>query len=402
MQDSIWIEALSATPVGRRKVEIVERKGVGHPDTICDSIAEAVSQGLCRVYLEQAGRVLHHNADKALLVAGVSEPRLGGGVVTEPMRMIIGDRATCSWKGVSIPVAEIAVEAAEHWIRQHLRFVEPERHLRFENALRPGSGQLVDVFERDGIGANDTSVGVGYAPLTETEQLVLATEKLVNSSAFKQLFPVAGEDVKVMGVRVERSLELTLAVAFVDRFVESERGYTDSKVAMRERLLEEIRPKLSAIESLDIVINALDREERGVDGMYLTVLGTSAEGGDSGEVGRGNRVNGLISFQRPLSLEAAAGKNPVSHVGKIYNLLAQRMATRAHTAVQGLEEVRIFLCSRIGCPIERPWIASAQVCLAEGVEIGDVREGLLSVLEHELAGVPEFVQRLAREGMPVC
>ena len=66
------------------------------------------------------------------------------------------------------------------------------------------------------------------------------------------------------------------------------------------------------------------RHDRGAGGMYLTVLGTSADGADGGQVGRGNRVNGLISLHRPMSTEAAAGKNPVSHVGKIYNLLAHR------------------------------------------------------------------------------
>ena len=64
--------------------------------------------------------------------------------------------------------------------------------------------------------------------------------------------------------------------------------------------------------------------------MYLTLLGTSAEQGDSGQVGRGNRVCGLISLNRPMSVEAAAGKNPVSHVGKIYNVLAHELAMRIY------------------------------------------------------------------------
>lgn len=34
-------------------------------------------------------------------------------------------------------------------------------------------------------------------------------------------------------------------------------------------------------------------------GMYLTVLGTLAEDADSGEVGLGNQVNGLIPMNRP-------------------------------------------------------------------------------------------------------
>lgn len=402
MEHGVRIEALASTPVGRREVEIVERKGIGHPDTICDSIAEAVSRRLCRVYLEQADRVLHHNVDKSLLVAGASLPRLGGGRVTEPMRLILGDRATTVWQGRTIPVDEIAVEAAENWFREHLRFVEPERHLRVESCIRPGAGPLVDVFEREVLGANDTSVGVGYAPKTDTERLVLEAERIVNGPSFKERFPQAGEDVKVMGVRCGASLELTLAIAFVDRFVESARDYVEGKVAMRAQLLAELDAELGDIDSLEIVINALDRVERGVDGLYLTVLGTSAEAGDSGEVGRGNRVNGLISFQRPQSMEAAAGKNPVSHVGKIYNLLADRTANRIHSLVEGVDEARVFLCSRIGEPLERPWIAAVQVALERGLGIADVEVDVRSILERELADTPAFVRRLVEEGMPVC
>ncbi|MCP3920364.1 MAG: methionine adenosyltransferase [bacterium] len=402
MDSGVRIEALTAAPVARRTVEIVERKGLGHPDTICDRVAEAVSHELCRVYLELAGRVLHHNVDKALLVAGSSEPRLGGGRVLRPMRLLLGDRATNVWEGKAIPVAEIAESRAARWFEEHLRFVDPAQHLRIESVLRPGSAQLVDVAERRAAGANDTSVGVGYAPLTETERLVLTTEAILNGPDFKGQFPAAGEDVKVMGARIERRVELTVAVAFVDRFVKSERDYFDCKAAMREQLLQLLGAAQPQVDELDLVINALDREGHGAEGLYLTVLGTSADGADSGEVGRGNRVNGLIAFHRPASLEAAAGKNPVSHVGKIYNLLAQRIADQIQADVAGIEETRVFLCSRIGRPIDRPWVASAQLSLAPGVAIGDVASDVRAIYARELAGVPRFLERLVREEVPVC
>jgi len=405
MERSLRIETLTSAPVARRRIEVVERKGLGHPDTICDSIAEAVSRELCGVYLELAGRVLHHNVDKALLVAGVSEPRLGGGRVLEPMRLILGDRATDDWEGHTIPVAEIAEAAAVRWMREHLRDVDPEQHLRVESALRPGSAQLSGLFAEDRVRANDTSVGVGCAPLTETEELVLTADRVLHAPAFRELFPEAGEDVKVMAVRNGGRLEFTVAVAFVDRWVPSEGAYFDRKAALRSHLREVLASELSGstgIASLGVTLNALDREGRGEDGLYLTVLGTSAEGADSGEVGRGNRVNGLITFQRPLSLEAAAGKNPVSHVGKIYNLLAHHIATSVHAEVVGVEEVRVLLASRIGHPIEEPWIASVQLCPCECVTLADVADDVEAVVQRELAATPEFLTRLVREGMPVC
>ena len=48
-------------------VEIVEHKGIGHPDTMCDALAEAFGVALARDYRERFGRVLHFNVDKALL-----------------------------------------------------------------------------------------------------------------------------------------------------------------------------------------------------------------------------------------------------------------------------------------------------------------------------------------------
>ena len=93
-------------------VEIVERKGTGHPDYICDAVMESISIALCREYLKRFGAILHHNIDKGLLAAGSVERRFGGGRVIRPMELIIGDRATYSFGKKKIPVDEIARTAA--------------------------------------------------------------------------------------------------------------------------------------------------------------------------------------------------------------------------------------------------------------------------------------------------
>ena len=62
------ISAMSGQPMGERRVETVERKGLGHPDSICDAVMESVSVALAKVYLERAGTLLHYNVDKGLLV----------------------------------------------------------------------------------------------------------------------------------------------------------------------------------------------------------------------------------------------------------------------------------------------------------------------------------------------
>ncbi|MER3513729.1 MAG: S-adenosylmethionine synthetase, partial [Chloroflexota bacterium] len=122
---------------------------------------------------------------------------------------------------------------------------------------------------------------------------------------------------------------------------------------------------------------------------------------DCGQVGRGNKVNGVISLNRPMGTEAAAGKNPVSHVGKIYTLLTHRIAAEIYASVPGLREVYVWLCSQIGKPIDQPLIASAQLILQKGVALADVEPQVTYVIEHELAHIHEFTARLARGELPV-
>ncbi|RLI36421.1 S-adenosylmethionine synthetase, partial [Candidatus Bathyarchaeota archaeon] len=170
---NIIINGLRQTPLEEQMLEIVERKGLGHPDTICDSIMNDVSVKLSMEYLKRFGRIMHHNIDKALLVAGEVETRFGGGIVKEPMKLIFGDRATYKVDGEEIPVGEIAIKTAKEWIEKNLRFVDPEEHLRYQIEIKPGSSALTDIFRRGGrtLGANDTSAAVGWAPLTRTEKM---------------------------------------------------------------------------------------------------------------------------------------------------------------------------------------------------------------------------------------
>jgi S-adenosylmethionine synthetase len=136
--------------------------------------------------------------------------------------------------------------------------------------------------------------------------------------------------------------------------------------------------------------------------MYLTVTGTSAEDADSGEVGRGNRVNGVIALNRPMGTEAAAGKNPVSHVGKIYNVLSHKIAEEVYQGVEGVEEVYIWLCSQIGHPIDKPLIASAQLILKPKVSLSSIRDKVRDIIDMELQNIGDFCKELIEGKYPVC
>ncbi|HTG80323.1 MAG TPA: methionine adenosyltransferase [Geobacteraceae bacterium] len=398
----IVVETYKGRSVTEHRVEIVERKGTGHPDQICDSLMEAISIALSREYLRAFGMILHNNIDKGLLAAGQVEKHFGGGRVVRPMELTIGDRATFRAGGKEIQVAEIAVDAGRRWIGENLRFVDPERHLVFRVILAPGSEELSDIFARPGevMVANDTSAAVGYYPLSPTEKAVLGLERFLNGREFKETYPETGEDVKVMGMRRGRELDLTVAMPLLARFVTSEHDYWMRK----EMILGAMRGFLSTIGGFSRTVlhfNALDAPGRGLGGVYLSLLGTSAEDADSGQVGRGNRVNGLISMNRPMGTEAAAGKNPVSHVGKIYNVLAHKMARDIYEEIEGIKEVYVLLLSRIGVPIDRPQMASAQLLLEKGRRMGEITRQVEDILDRELAAIATFCGALTRGEYPV-
>ncbi len=399
----IVVETYKGKSVTQHRVEIVERKGTGHPDQICDSVMEAISIALSQEYIREFGTILHHNIDKGLLAAGRVEKRFGGGRVVRPMELTIGDRATFRSAGKDIPVGDIAVAAAKNWFRENLRFVDPDAHLLYRVVLAPGSEELADIFARPGEvrGANDTSAAVGYYPLSPTEIAVLEMERFLNGREFKMRYPESGEDVKVMGLRRGKELDLTIAMPLLAPFVASERVY----FTLKEAILGEMRDflgKCAGFGRTSVHYNALDLEGRGLGGIYLSLLGTSAEDADSGQVGRGNRVNGLISMNRPMGTEAAAGKNPVSHVGKIYNVLAHRLAREICQEIDGIREAYVLLLSRIGSPIDRPQMATAQLLLERGRRIGEIARQVEDIIARDMAGIGAFCEELARGEYPVC
>jgi len=404
---NILVETLASVPVGEAQVEMVERKGVGHPDSICDAIMDRVSVELSKEYMSQFGHILHHNIDKAFLVAGDAEVKFGGGAIREPMKLIFGDRASYGMNGRELPIREIAIKTAKNWFRENLRFVDPGGpgdqdgpHVTYQMEIKPGSAELVDIFNRDTTGANDTSAAVGYWPMTETERLVRETEQFINSRTFKEEFPEAGEDVKVMGVRLGRHLNLTAAIAFVDRYIDSEAAYFRRKKALHEAVMTFLS-KRTTMDKISFDVNTLDEPGRGIGGVYLSVLGTSAESGDSGQIGRGNKVNGVIAINRPMGTEAAAGKNPVSHVGKIYTIFTHQVAQKVYEEVDGIREVYIWMVSQIGKPIDQP-VTAAQIIVGKGIRKPAAERQVRAVLDRELAGIGVFCRDLAEGKYNVC
>jgi S-adenosylmethionine synthetase len=188
----------------------------------------------------------------------------------------------------------------------------------------------------------------------------------------------------------------------LDRYTDDEASYFEKKQEMREVLSAHLRSRLARLDEINVNLNTLDRPGRGLAGIYLSVLGTSAEDADSGEVGRGNQVNGVIALNRPRGSEAAAGKNPLSHVGKIYSVLTHLLARQIHAEIAGVDQAVVWLCSRIGDPIDKPQMASVQVRLERKVKLAAVAEPIRRIMVRELERMPSFCQELAQGKYAIC
>ncbi|MEF8880784.1 MAG: methionine adenosyltransferase [Candidatus Nanohaloarchaea archaeon] len=371
----VEIHEVDDDPVKERNVELVERKGLGHPDSICDGIAEAVSRELSKAYRDKFGKILHHNTDEVQLVAGKSNPGLGGGKIHRKIYILLTGRATKKFEGKTVPVDDIAIQAAREYIEESFKRLSSDE-IHFESRIGETSTDLKSIFSGEAPLSNDTSFGVGHAPISPTEKAV----KQVEDKLHTELSEV-GEDVKVMGLRRDDKLQMTVAAATICSEISNLEKYREVKQKVEQLSQDIIRAETDLTP--EIHVNTADHYEE--DSIYLTVTGTSAEMGDDGSVGRGNRVSGLITPHRSMSMEAASGKNPVTHVGKIYNLLAHQIAGKIYEKTG--EYAGVKLLSQIGKPIDQPQQVE--------VETRADRQKVDEIVEEKFQNIQEITEKCA-------
>ncbi|MEN8234531.1 MAG: methionine adenosyltransferase [Actinomycetota bacterium] len=328
-------------------VEFVERKGTGHPDTICDNLAEQLARDLARSSLEATGRVQHFNVDKAVLAAGSVELGFGGGEHTKRSKLVIIGKVnfTDEWR----PDVEALTATTRYRLFELLPDATPEA-FEVELWLTQSAADLADVVERgDNVAAplsNDTSFAAVSLPRSPLEDVVYRLEHYLNSAAYRSDVPI-GRDIKVMGARDDNDVVVTVAAPVLATHVADRAQYDEVIERVRIDGLALVRDRFG--NGTELRVNQADSS----DSQYLTLTGTSAEAGDDGQVGRGNRFGGLITPYRPMSLEATAGKNPAAHVGKTYHAVAQDMSLRIIEETQS-DETTIRILSSIGHPVTEP------------------------------------------------
>ncbi len=350
-------------------VEFVERKGAGHPDTICDHLAEELARDLARSSLEQTGRVQHFNVDKAIFAAGSVDIEFGRGEHTKRSKLVLVGKVnfTGDWR----PDVE-ALTADTH--RRLFALLPDATSEAFEVELwmNQASADLADVVNRGHREAapmsNDTSFAAVSLPFSPLENVVYRLEHYLNSAAYRAGVPI-GRDIKIMGAREDGEVVVTVAVPVLARNVENRSEYDAVIERVRIDALALVRDGFG--NDTTVRVNQADT----ADSQYLTLTGTSAEAGDDGQVGRGNRYGGLITPYRPMSLEATAGKNPAAHVGKTYHAFAEDISRRV-MAETDADETTIRMLSSIGRPVTEPQVVHIETA-------GSVDEAAVEVIVKE-------------------
>jgi S-adenosylmethionine synthetase len=96
-----------------------------------------------------------------------------------------------------------------------------------------------------------------------------------------------------------------------------------------------------------------------------------------------------------MSMEASAGKNPVTHVGKLYNILATQVANDITKAGRGdILEVHTRILSQIGKPIDDPQAASAKIIYAGNVNTRRYEKEVRAIFDEKLANITDLTKQI--------
>lgn len=390
--------------------EVVERKGVGHPDTLCDTIAEKVSQAYSQYCLEHYGVILRHMVDKIALSGGASKVKFGGGEMQKPIRLYLNCRFTRTYQEETVPYLEIVKDVVYKHFGDILPLLDLDQWLTIvdNTHFAPGPGVVYEadgttqnerqhffeipqkefaMFHDNSLRSNDTSTAVAYSPLSTTEQIVMLVETTLNGKEFKKLHPYVGTDIKVMAKRVQKRMDITVCIPFIALHTPSKEFYFEKLELLRGVVKKLITSRFDQFE-VDVSLNTRDNPSK--SDYYLTLTGSAIESGDEGVVGRGNRYNGVIPFTRQMSMEACCGKNPVYHVGKLYTAIASLISSEIFE-ITGIETC-IYLTSQMGRSLSDPWSICVEMCGKEATSTE--RQMFEEIIERNLANANETTRKI--------
>ncbi len=399
---NIQIERINKT----FKYDVAERKGLGHPDTLADSLAEELSRVYSLFTLSNFGVVLHHDFDKLGIVGGSSSVSFGKGIITRPIKVLLNGRASIRFGDKKIPLKELLIKTVLNFFYQKfplLRKMDIKIIFNVSQKSSPGfinigkqqsprkfwfsPRGLEDLPETKLLRANDSVIACSYYPLTIADKCCLEVESFLNSKKYKRKYPWCGSDIKLQAVYINGKVELTMCVPQIAKYVSDINEYKENLETIKETVLNILFKKLDSVSDIKLFINMRDNFE--YPELYLTAIGSSIESGDIGLVGRGNRVNGLITPGKPMSIEGVCGKNPVYHAGKVGNVLAKIIAEKVYEITQKYTEV--FILTQTGQPLECPW----KIIVKTNSDNSQDKR-IKSIILEELTKIPEITKKIIK------
>jgi S-adenosylmethionine synthetase len=318
-----------------RSLEVVERKGIGHPDTVSDGIAESVSNYYSKYCLEKFGIVLHHNVDKIGALGGLARVEWGSDELVKPTRIMLNGRISSGLGDFKIPVDEICEQAAKHFLATALPNMDVDKDFTFihehtsysKNPYWFNPRSVQDLPEYSRLFANDTSVVTAHGGNTLAEDLTLAIEGFFYDENQKPRFKECGQDIKVMVIRNDDVFDIRVCFPIILKHCPNITTYWEITEQIYKLLGDFIPSILPDGKTFNLELNlAKDPSKIAANQLYALVGGSALDYGEEGLVGRGNTRSGFIPMYRTHSMEAAWGKNPVYHVGKVLGVVADAVA----------------------------------------------------------------------------
>ena len=240
---------------------------------------------------------------------------------------------------------------------------------------------------------NDTSTTVSYYPMSNLEKTVLEIEQTLNSHKYKEKYPWAGNDIKVMGIRKDNKIDITSCVPLISRYIKDLEDYICKLKLIKEDIYKIVLFHFKDAE-IEIFVNTRDNYEN--NDMYMTLIGSAVESGDEGAVGRGNRSRGVIPFCRNFSMEAPCGKNPVYHTGKLFTAIGDKISKDIYDKYN-IENV-VYCTSKMGDNIEEPWNVSIELNTTTTAEI---KEEINSIVQEQIKNHYKITEKIISQEIKV-
>lgn len=365
--------------IDNQSFEVVETKGKGHPDNICDTLAEKISANYSKYCLENYGMILRHMIDKLSILGGGTKVKFNGGEMISPIKILVNGRFTDRYNNQKIDYMKIVNETIKKYFHELFPMIDIEKDLLIidnthhnegpgvvyndDNTTKSERAKFFEVVNDEDVTkhnnhnrCNDTSTTVSYYPMSKLEKTVLNIEQLLNSNNYKKVKPWVGNDIKVMGMRKDKKIEITSCVPLISKYVRDIDDYKEKLSEIKKDIENEIKKQF---KNCDLIVYLNTRDDYENNDLYMTLTGSAVESGDEGAVGRGNRSRGVIPFSRNFSMEAACGKNPVYHTGKLFTAIGDIISQKIYEKYK-VENI-VYCTSKMGDSINNPWNISVEL-----------------------------------------